>query len=71
MSYLLKNGGISLNDLAGLTFTQEDQTQFAQLIGYSLSGAGDLSYFDDETWEAANKMASLGMDQTEARNAHM
>ena len=33
--YLLDRGGINLNDLAILSFSQDDQEQFAQLIGYS------------------------------------
>ena len=39
-------GVCSMNELAILPFSDEDRTQFAQLIGYSVSGAGDLSYFD-------------------------
>jgi hypothetical protein len=42
--YLIDNGSIGLNDLARVNFPQEDREQFAQLIGYSLSGYGDLSY---------------------------
>ncbi|HEY9661654.1 MAG TPA: hypothetical protein V6C65_24625, partial [Allocoleopsis sp.] len=33
--------------------------QFAQLIGYSLSGFGDLSYVSDETYAAASSMANI------------
>lgn len=69
--YLLDNGGIDLNQIAALDFSADDHTQFAQLIGYSLAGACDLSYFDNETWEAASRMAESGMDQVEARNEQM
>ena len=51
--YLLDNGGISMNDLAVEDFTSEDREQFAQLIGYSHSGSGDLSYMSDAVWYAA------------------
>jgi hypothetical protein len=34
-------------------FTQADWEQFAQLIGYSLNGFGELSYVSDETYAAA------------------
>ena len=51
--YLLDNGPFNLNDLALLPFSDEDREQFAQLIGYSLSGFGDLSYVSDETYERA------------------
>lgn len=38
-------------------FTQADQEQFAQLIGYSLSGFHELSYVSDETAHAASQAA--------------
>lgn len=47
--YLLDNGGLDLNALALVGFSQEDNEQFAQLIGYSVSGFGDLSYARSET----------------------
>lgn len=51
--YLLDKGGVDMNEIAGLDFDQEDRQQFAQLIGYSVSGFGELSYVDDETYEEA------------------
>lgn len=70
--YLLDNGGIDLNQIAlkaqtGDGFSQEDQEQFAQLIGYSVVGSGDLSYMSDETYETAYSMATTGKTETEAR----
>jgi hypothetical protein len=53
VSYLLANGGITMNDLAVEDFTREDREQFAQLIGYSHSGSGDLPYMSDAVWYAA------------------
>jgi hypothetical protein len=42
---LLNSGPWDLNKLAELDiFTPEEWEQFAQLIGYSVSGWGDLSY---------------------------
>lgn len=41
--------GMSLNEIACMNFTQDDQEQFAQLIGYSLLGFHELSYVSDET----------------------
>ena len=35
---------MSMNDLALMEFSREDREQFAQLIGYSVSGFGELSY---------------------------
>jgi len=58
VSYLLDNGGIDMNHLAVQNFSDEDRQQFAQLIGYSLSGYGDLSYVSDEAYTAASDAAS-------------
>lgn len=35
---------LDLHELTGMDFSQEDWMQFAQLIGYSVSGFGDLNY---------------------------
>ncbi len=66
--YLLDNGGIDLNKLATLPFSQNDREQFAQLIGYSLSGFGDLSYVSDRTYEKAAK-AFLESETSAAQSA--
>ena len=53
VSYLLdlstngNKGG--MNQIAVMPFSQEDREQFAQLIGYSVSGYGDLSYVSEDT----------------------
>lgn len=68
--YLLDHGSIDLNKIADLAcagkFSVDDQRQFAQLIGYSLSGYAELSYVDDETFEAAELMRK-GKDERDAR----
>lgn len=46
------SNGMSLNELAMLPFEDEDRAQFAQLIGYSLSGFGELSYVTNEKYES-------------------
>jgi len=48
VEYLLENGPFDLNHLARLDFTNEEEAQFAQLIGYSVSGWEDLSYVSTE-----------------------
>lgn len=53
VKFLLDNGGFDMNDLAMMVFTDEDREQFAQLIGYSVSGFGSLSYVSDETYDKA------------------
>lgn len=54
---LLDTGKLNLNDLALLPFSDEDHRQFAQLIGYSISGYGDLPYVSDADVEAADAAA--------------
>lgn len=53
VKYLLDAGPFDLNQLGMIPFSQEDQEQFAQLIGYPLSGFGELSYVSDETYNRA------------------
>jgi len=49
-----------LNTLACMNFSNEDWTQFSQLIGYSLSGWGTLSYVDNKTYDAAASQPVYG-----------
>lgn len=46
-----------LNELARMPFSDDDWTQLAQLMGYSVSGAGDLSYFNADILTAADAIA--------------
>jgi len=69
--FLLDEGPFDLNDIACKDFTREDREQFAQLIGYSLSGAADLSYMSGEVLSAAQEKFDRGLDETEARNDHL
>ncbi|MCA7900711.1 hypothetical protein LGM39_15130 [Burkholderia cepacia] len=66
--YLLDNGGIDMNKLAMLEFTDADREQFAQLIGYSVSGYGELSYVSDESYDRAI-LAASPVEQHEAAPA--
>lgn len=59
VQYLLDNGGIDLNRLAVLEFPAEDREQFAQLIGYSVSGYNELSYVTDASAAQANAAAEV------------
>jgi len=56
---LLDMGPLDLNALASMPFSDEDREQLAQLIGYSLSGFGDLSYVRDATFELAYREAEI------------
>jgi len=74
---LLEHGqstGLGLNELARKFDTQEhsdDWQQLAQLIGYSLSGFGELSYVSDDAYGAASTMADEGLSEKDARIAHL
>lgn len=60
VQYLLdvaKNVGVTMNTIAMEGFKPEDEMQFAQPIGYSLSGYGELSYVTNESYERASAAA--------------
>lgn len=67
VEYLLDHGGIDMNQIAIMDFSREDREQFAQLIGYSWSGACDLGYMSDEVLDAAEVMRKSGRSEAEAR----
>lgn len=67
VNHLLNNGGIDLNQLACIDFSQEDREQFAQLIGYSLGGFSELSYVSDVTYATASKMSGSEESYEQAR----
>lgn len=54
---MLDNGGYDLNKLAQMNFDDEDWEQFMQLIGYSLSGFGELSRISNKTYYRADRKA--------------
>jgi hypothetical protein len=53
---IFENCPYNLTDLAKRHFTQTDREQFAQLIGYSVSGFNDLYYASTQTVEAVDRM---------------
>jgi len=71
VSFLLDNGGIDMNKLAVLEFSDDDRQQFAQLIGYSLSGYGSLSYVSDDAYGVAAAMVEDELNEKDARIAHL
>ena len=61
--------GFSMNELAEKFSSPEhddDRRQLAQLIGYSVSGFGDLSYVDSETRAVVDRIDE-GADAAQAR----
>lgn len=69
VEHLLANGGIDLNAIARMDFDQRDREQFAQLIGYSVCGFGDLSYARPDIVAAADRMVEAGETEERARIA--
>jgi len=65
--HLLDSGVCDMNSLAAMPFSQEDREQFAQLIGYSLSGFAELPYVSEDTYAAAEEMSKTGKSDIEAR----
>ena len=57
VSFLLNAGPFDMKQLTLMPFSQEDWEQFTQLIGYSLSGFGELSCVSSETYERAEAAA--------------
>ena len=61
IEWLWESGKIDLNQIAIMTahgkFSEDDQMQLAQLIGYSVSGFGDLSYASKESIQRADEIA--------------
>lgn len=55
--------GMGMNELALVKCSPEERMQFAQLIGYSLSGYGELSYVTDESYNEAEEAAAKLMAQ--------
>lgn len=46
--------GFGLNEIAVGGYSEAEHRQVAQLIGYSVSGYGTLSYVNDESYERAH-----------------
>ena len=57
--FLLENSRFNMNTIAGASFSTEDRVQFAQLIGYSVSRFGELSYVPRHIAEHTDRLARL------------
>jgi hypothetical protein len=54
---LLDTGVLDMNAIGRMDFSREDREQFAQLIGYSVRGFGELPYVREETYIVAMNAA--------------
>lgn len=52
--------GFDLNKIAMQDYDIEDRRQFAQLIGYSVSGYDELSYSESDIWEIVQGIKEEG-----------
>ena len=72
VEWLLENArahGVDMNTLAMMHFDKNDRWQFAQLIGYSVSGIGDLSYRDKAQLAEADEIVSEMILERETKKA--
>lgn len=67
---LLETSNLDMNQIATMGFSIEEQEQFAQLIGYSLSGYSELHYVSNESYGTAIQKDS-GKDELIARNEYL
>ncbi len=63
IQWMVDSGKLDLNQIATMfQFDDDDRMQLAQLLGYSVSGFGDLSYADpaivSQADEAAQKIGN-------------
>lgn len=56
--FLLDHGPFDMNKIAAMGFSKKDQAQFAQLIGYSVSGWGELDYVSSRAAGRADEKAA-------------
>lgn len=66
--YLLDAGPFDLSDLGLMPFDREDREQFAQLIGYSAGGFGELDYTTDEVASKIVKLAAAMIDKRDTEH---
>ena len=65
LDLLTDRGLFDLNQVARMvgngSFSEEDQIQLAQLIGYSVGGFGELPYVPDDVFEKAEEAAQKAL----------
>lgn len=54
-----------MNTLMQMDFTKNDRQQFAQLIGYSVSGYSELNYVDETAYLRAQAQAETNIENSE------
>lgn len=67
IEWLFTHGHLSLNEIAFLPFDDADRRQLAQMLGYSASGYGDLSYVSADEAAEVDGMAETILWRKEHR----
>ena len=67
--FLLYAGPFDMNQLSLMSFDREDFEQFAQLIGYSVSGFSDLDYATDDVVAIVDEQAAKMANDTLQNNS--
>lgn len=62
---LLEEGPFDMNGIGLRDFPREDRVQFAQLIGYTLDGFGQLPYVKDADYDAARETVAMQIEAAE------
>lgn len=62
VEHLLENGATDLNKLAVMRLPKADREQFAQLIGYSVNGFGELSYVSYKAYAKAYELGTAALE---------
>lgn len=74
INHLFDTGKLDLNQLATMKFSNNDREQIAQLLGYSVSGYGDLSYVSRESLAVADAMClpeNMAKSELQLQNEHL
>ena len=58
VTWLLHRGSVSIDEIIALPASDEEREQFFQLLGYGVSGFGDLPFVRRETVRAADARAA-------------
>ncbi len=67
VKFIFDKSNTNLYEIANLDFSDEDRRQFAQLIGYSLSGYSELRYVDHLAYLTAKKMYKQQISEEQAK----
>jgi len=59
---------MDMNTIGSIPFTDDERQQFAQLLGYSLNGYGELPYVDDNAYNRAMALVMALVENDQSGN---